>query len=96
MALTYQEIGYHWRIANLEDDSWMPQIHERFARAIEAAATAPLLARIAELEACLLQTQNAAIDLAKQVRKEHEPGPVNLWDGTPAKYGITPTAKGTT
>lgn len=28
-----------------------------------------------------------------QIRKEHEPGPVNLWDGTPAKYGIAPADK---
>lgn len=52
--------------------------------------------RIKHLEARLFEMQNAAIDLAKQVRQEHEPGPVNLWDGTPAKYGIAPADKGNT
>ena len=49
--LTDQTISDEWRKASSEDDSWMPQIHERFARAIEAAATAPLLERIAQKQA---------------------------------------------
>lgn len=59
--LAYKLINDEWRKASSEDDSWMPQIHERFARAIEAAATAtaPLLERIAGLERQLEQAKSA-------------------------------------
>lgn len=78
MALTDQEIGHHWRIANLEDDSWMPQIHERFARAIESAAAAPLLARIAALTA---QVEQAAQPVA-QWQKMHPLRTNGRWENT--------------
>ena len=49
--LTDDLIDNNWREANRHDDSWMPPIHQRFARAIESAACADRDKRIAELEA---------------------------------------------
>lgn len=48
--LTDEQIDDNWREANRHDDSWIPPIHQRFARAIEAAACAERDKRIAELE----------------------------------------------
>jgi len=50
MTISDDLIGQYWRQANQRDDSWMPPIQVRFARAIERACTKPLLERITELE----------------------------------------------
>lgn len=63
-------IGQYWRQANQRDDSWMPFIHVRFARAIEAAATEPLLHRIAELERKSDQDDETILWQAKEISEK--------------------------